>query len=79
MTRSYAYTLSASWNASGTASSYDLQYCKTGATCVTTTTSATSVSGITITIGTYAVSVRACNSSGCSAWSSSVAPTTVQD
>jgi len=79
MTRSYAYTLSASWNASGTASSYDLQYCKTGATCVTTTTSATSVSGITITIGTYAVSVRACNSAGCSAWSSSVAPTTVQD
>jgi len=71
------YELSASWSAVGGASSYDLQNCQQGGACYTHTTTTPSVSYIQVPNATVSVIVRACNASGCSAWSASVTPTTV--
>lgn len=77
--KSDAYNLSATWAASSGASSYTFQYCKSGGTCATHTSSATSVAPFAVTGTAYTVSVQACNASGCSAYSASVTPTIVQD
>jgi hypothetical protein len=74
--RTYAYQLSASWAASTGATSYTLQYCKSGGTCTTLSGSATAVSALTGTA--YTVSVQACNASGCSVYSAAVTPNVVQ-
>lgn len=71
------YELEAIWTASSGATSYDFQYCLTGGTCTTTNTSSTTV-WINPVHGTgYTNNVRACNASGCSAWSPTVTPAVV--
>jgi hypothetical protein len=71
LARPYIYTMDAKWNASSGATSYDFQYCKSGGSCLTTSTTATALYGISVQIqgGGYTVSVRACSGAGCSAWS----------
>jgi hypothetical protein len=79
LARTYAYQLSASWAASTGATSYTFQYCQSGGSCATRSGSTTSVSPFSVSGSQYTVSVQACNSSGCSAYSAPVTPTVVQD
>jgi hypothetical protein len=71
------YELSASWAASSGATSYDFQYCQSGGTCTTTKTTSTSIWITTIHSTAFTTNVRACNASGCSAWSPAVTPSVV--
>ncbi|HWX66218.1 MAG TPA: hypothetical protein VNZ27_07260, partial [Rhodanobacter sp.] len=72
------YTLTGSWSGVAGASSYNFHYCQQNGTCATTNTTATSIPEFTVIPGpTVSVTVQACNASGCSAWSASVTPTTV--
>lgn len=67
------YDLSASWNAVTGAATYDFNYCQSGGSCLTqsVTSPSTFVEGRQ---STTSVTVRACNASGCSAWSGAVTP-----
>lgn len=73
----YTYSIHASWSASSTATSYDFQYCLTGGSCTTVHTTSTSAGAAPIQGASYTVNVRACNASGCSAWSAAVTPNVV--
>jgi hypothetical protein len=64
------YTLTGSWSAMAGASNYNFHYCQQSGSCYTTNTTATFIPEFTVT-------VQACNANGCSAWSASVTPTTV--
>jgi YD repeat-containing protein len=67
------YELDALWDASVGATSYDLQYCRSGI-CLTKSTTITSILSIPVNGTNYTISVRACNAAGCSAWSPAVTP-----
>lgn len=67
------YDLLATWTAVTGAASYDLQYCNSGGGCATTTVSST-IAGVETRQAFTSVIVRACNASGCSAWSGAVTP-----
>jgi len=71
------YSLAASWSAVATASSYNFKNCQQSGVCGTTTTTTTSIPEFYVGGATVSVTVQACNASGCSAWSASVPPTTV--
>jgi len=71
------YTLTGSWSGVAGATSYNFQYCQPSSSCYTTNTTATSIPEFTVQGATVSVAVQACNASGCSAWSASVTPTTV--
>jgi hypothetical protein len=70
------YSLSASWSASSTATSYGFQYC-TGGVCTALSTTSTKAVVNPVHGTSYTVNVRACNASGCSAWSPAVTPAVV--
>jgi YD repeat-containing protein len=71
------YDLYASWSSSPTATSYDLQYCMSGGSCNVSNT-ASSPWIVTAHGTSYTTNVRACNASGCSAWSATVTPSVVR-
>lgn len=71
------YSLAASWPAVTGASSYTFKNCQQSGACSTTTTTATSIPAFLVGGATVSVSLQACNTTGCSAWSPAVAPTTV--
>jgi len=71
------YTLTGSWSAMAGASNYNFHYCQQSGSCYTTNTTATSIPEFTVQGATVSVTVQACNANGCSAWSASVTPTTV--
>lgn len=71
------YSLAASWPAVASASSYTFKNCQQSGACSTTTTAATSVPVFPVGGVTVSATLQACNASGCSAWSTAVAPTTV--
>jgi YD repeat-containing protein len=71
------YEIYGSWSASSGATSYDFQYCNSAGSCTTATTSATTIDINPIPTGSYTANVRACNASGCSAWSATVTPPVV--
>lgn len=73
------YELNASWTASSSATSYDFQYCLTGGTCTTSTTTSASIWISPVHGSSYTVKVRACNASGCSAWGPTVTPSVVNE
>lgn len=70
------YELDTSWPAVAGAASYDFQYCQSGGTCSTETVTTASAFE-SLRQATTSVTVRACNASGCSAWSAAVTPTVV--
>ena len=67
------YELDASWSASTGATSYELQYCRSGI-CATKTTTNQAIDAIPVNGTNYTISVRACNVAGCSAYSTTVTP-----
>jgi len=71
------YTLTGSWSAMAGASNYNFHYCQQSGSCYTTNTTASSIPEFTVQGATVSVTVQACNANGCSAWSASVTPTTV--
>jgi YD repeat-containing protein len=71
------YTLTGSWSGVAGATNYNFQYCQPSGSCYTTNTTATSIPEFTVQGATVSVTVQACNTNGCSAWSASVTPTTV--
>lgn len=75
------YSLTASWSGAAGASSYNFHYCQQSGSCYTQATTATSIPefqvGSTVNSAVTSVTVQACNANGCSAWSASVTPTTV--
>nr|WP_255368396.1 hypothetical protein [Rhodanobacter sp. OK091] len=71
------YTLTGSWSGVAGATSYNFQNCQPSSSCSTTNTAATSIPEFTVQGATVSVAVQACNANGCSAWSASVTPTTV--
>lgn len=71
------YTLTASWSGMANASNYNFQHCQQNGYCYTANTTATYIPEFTVQGATTSVAVQACNASGCSAWSASVAPTVV--
>lgn len=71
------YTLTGSWSAMAGASNYNFHYCQQSGSCYTTNTTATSVPEFQVQGATASVTVQACNANGCSAWSASVTPATV--
>jgi len=71
------YELDAAWSASGGATSYNVQYCRSGI-CLTKTTTSNYISSIPVNGTNYIISVRACNVAGCSAYSATVTPTVKQ-
>jgi hypothetical protein len=71
------YTLTGSWAAMAGATNYNFHYCQQSGSCYTTNTTATSIPEFQVQGATVSVTVQACNANGCSAWSASVTPTTV--
>jgi YD repeat-containing protein len=71
------YTLTGSWSAMAGASNYNFHYCQQSGSCYTTNTTATSIPEFQVQGATVSVAIQACNANGCSAWSASVTPTTV--
>jgi len=71
------YTLTGSWSGVAGASNYNFHYCQQSGSCYTTNTTATSIPEFTVQGATASVTVQACNATGCSAWSASVTPTTI--
>lgn len=71
------YTLTGSWSGMAGASNYNFQYCQQSGSCYTQNTTTTSIPEFTVQGATASVAVQACNANGCSAWSASVTPTTV--
>ncbi len=71
------YQLEASWSAVPWASSYDLYNCQSSGACGTRTLTTNSAPPQLVGGTTTSVKVRACNATGCSAWSATVVPTTV--
>jgi YD repeat-containing protein len=71
------YTLTGSWSGVAGASNYNFHYCQQSGSCYTTNTTATSIPEFQVQGATVSVTVQACNANGCSAWSASVTPTTV--
>lgn len=76
---SYTYRLNASWTASSGATSYNFKYCKGGAICSTLAVSTNSASPLQISGTQYTVSVQACSTGGCSAYSAEVIPTVIYE
>ncbi len=73
------YQLTASWSGVAKASSYGLEYCQQGGACYTKTTTTPSISYTQVPNATVSATVRACNASGCSAWSPAVTPSVVYE
>lgn len=73
------YQLVASWSAVPWASSYELYNCQTSGACGTRTLTTNSAPAQLVGGATVSVQVRACNATGCSAWSATVVPTTVNE
>lgn len=75
------YSLTASWSGAAGASSYNFHYCQQSGSCYTQATTATSIPefqvGSTVNSAVTSVTVQACSANGCSPWSASVTPTTV--
>lgn len=72
------YELDATWSAVTGASSYELYYCPHGASCATQSVSSPP-SFVTVHGAVDSAKVRACNTSGCSAWSATVVPGLVHE
>lgn len=73
------YELAASWSAVPWASSYDLYNCQSSGACGTRTVTTNSSPAALVGGTTVSVQVRACNATGCSAWSATVVPTRVDE
>jgi hypothetical protein len=73
------YQLGATWSAVPWASSYELYNCQTSGACGTRTLTTNSAPAQLVGGATASVKVRACNATGCSAWSATVVPTTVNE
>lgn len=71
------YTLTGSWSGMAGATNYNFHYCQQSGSCFTTNTTTTSIPEFQVQGATTSVTVQACNANGCSAWSASVTPTTV--